>query len=301
VKHNISSKDLQNTSALLEQLSQEVGALRGNLSSGKKLDMDDVALQGLRETQVSFGNPNDSLIRLTEELFADIGLELSPVHKQQMQNRYNFYYMTLAISMQPGRGTQFTRVECRLDFGPKGEREPIVQSIFPNSQWKEMLNVGIDAKVGLDGNLNWNVGVDPALQKALPANIGGQVANVNEFKAVVTFPTYSMTLGKTEIAAMGEGNSQCFWRIEKPDLQKAQTVPFGVVFKVPKGVSTVDLQALAVAEPDFRWLTSNLSDVYDRLSNSFKTLLSRKASERHGQERLLVGDHEEWTLKLPMK
>jgi hypothetical protein len=300
MSNTISTQDLNNTYKLLDELFQEVSDQEGMLTAGTKLGMGGSTLQCLRDTKISFGNPKDNLIHLTEELFHDVGLELSPIHKQQMGDRYNFYYMTLAVSMQPGRGTQFTRVECKLDFAPKGEHEPIVQTLFPNSEWKEMLKLGTELKLGLNGNLDWQAGVsDPAIMKNLPGSIKANVSSSNEFKACITIPSYSFELGKPEIEAVGAGNSECFWRIEKPDLQKAQTVQFGMVFKVPKATKMLELTALVVVEPDFRWLTTNLADVFDELSSKLKNLLSRKDHERQGKERLPLGDHEKWRLVLP--
>jgi hypothetical protein len=241
-----STQDLQESQALLDQLFDEVSSEEAVMSGGTRLGRGGAALQGLRETKVFFGTPRDNLIHLTPNLFQSVGADLSEVRKRQMREDFDFYYMTLTVSMQPGRGAQFTRVECELDFGPKGPSEPIVQSIFPKSEWKEVLNWGGGMKMGLNGNLESVAGVDmkalpKGLLEKLPGQIKAKIVNKNKLEAFIAIPDYVYKLGRSEIAAMGEGNSRTFWRIEKPDLKEAQTVQFGVVFKVPKGTTAIEL------------------------------------------------------------
>ncbi len=294
----ITTKQMHDAHNVLEELFQEVSSEEGYLAGGVELGIGGNALQGLRETKVTFGNPKNNLIRLNEERFQKNSLALSPIHQQQMAT-YDFYYMTLASSMQPGPGTQFTRVECKIDLGPKGEDEPIVQSIFPTSEWRDLLKAGVDMTVGLDGNLSWKAAVPDLSAVELPGSIQGSVTNANEFKACVTIPKYTFELGRSDITAVGEENSECFWRIDKTDLKKAQTVQFGMVFKVPKGVETLDLTGLVVVEPNFGWLTSKLSDVFEALGSKLQQFLLKKDNERQGKERLPVGAHEKWVLDLP--
>ena len=203
--------------------------------------------------------------------------------------------MTLTVSMQPAPGAEFSKVECALDFSPKGANEPIIQTIFPKSEWREMLKLGADINVGLNGNLDWVAGVDVPL-KNLSGNLKARVVNNNDLKAFLAIPEYSFELGRADIAATGEGNSECFWRVEHPDLKKVQTSRFGVVFKVPKGTESIALKGVVAVEPNFNWLTANLKYVFEALSQTFKDLLQDE--KRAGKQRLPIGDHEKWTLTL---
>lgn len=287
---SLSTRILKSSEELLDQLILEVGKQESVLSGGTKLVPGVEELKRLKETRVSFGSPYQKLKQLPGETFKQLG------------DRFDFYYMTLSVSMQPGRGVQFTRLECHLDFGPKGESEPIVQRIFPRSEWREILRLGSTFNLALDGNLDWAVEIDASEMIKVgnfPADLKGKIANKNELKAYIAVPDYSYELGKTEIAATGEGNSECFWRIDKPALQKAQTVQFAVVFNVPKGKMDAELTGIVFVEPDFKWLTSNLGDVFDYLSDKMKGLLRMKDRERKGNHRLPVGAGEKWTLTLP--
>ena len=299
---HFSSQELKGAQKLLNELFNEVSAEESPLAAGTKLGTGGNALQSLLKTKISFGNPKDNLVRLTETLFQDIGIEITQLHKQQMSKRFNFYYMTLSVSMQPGRGTQFTRIECALDFAPKGENEPIVQTIFPKSEWKEILTSGVELNLGLNGNLEWIAGIslpDMVMTEELSGSLKAKVATKNELNAFITITNYSFELGRTEIAAVGEGNSKCFWRIEKPDLRKTQTVKFGIVFKVPKVTKSIELNGMVLAEPSFNWLTANMRYVFEHLSDNLKKFLLLTDDERQGIDRLPIGDHEKLTILLP--
>ena len=301
MNEKLSDRDLTNSGQLLNRFVEEVSAEEGTLSGGTRLGVASEALQQLKKTKISFGNPYHNLSRLNEEGFREMGIELSEIEKKQMKDRFDFYYMTLPVSMHPGRGVQFTRVECHLDFGPKGKNEPVVHSIFPRSEWRELLRLGRKLDLGLDGKLEWTLGsnLSEATASEVPADIKGRLVNKSEFKAIIAFPDYSYELGRTEIAATGEGNSECYWRIDKPELHKAQTVHFGVVFKVPKEKTSIKLTGLAAVEPDFKWLTANIKDVFEFLSDKIKRLLRMKDSERKDKDRLPIGCCEKWSLKLP--
>ena len=295
-------QDLILAEKLLSELFDAVSSEEATLSGGTKLGAGGDAIRNLLETKVLFGNPLDKLIRLTPILFEEVGVELTGIFKRQMRQQFNFYYLTIAVSMLPRRGVQFTRIECSLDFGPKGANEPIVQTIFPNSEWKPLLSWGTGMSLALDGNLNWNAGLstlDIDILEGLPTEIQARVTNADQLKAFITIPEYSYSLGRTEIAAIGEGNSECFWRIEKPELRKVQSVEFGVVFKVPKDVASIELTGLVTAEPSINWLITNLRIVFEDLSEKLQRLLRFKDSERNGKERLPIGDHEKWTIALP--
>lgn len=298
----ITPETLQESQELLQELFEEVKAQEGTLAGGTALGIGGQALEDLSKTEITFGNPHNELIRLTPELFEEVGVELKPIHKSQMQSQYDFYYMTLNVSMVPRRGVQFQRLECKLDFGPKGAEEPIIHSFFPTSEWKKVLHWGGGMNLGLNGNLEWSAGVDTPEEIAgieMPAHVKSNIANKNGLKAFIVMHDFLYKLGRTEIAATGEGNSLCFWRIEKPDLKEVQTVKFGVIFKVPQGTTTVDLIGKAQVEPNFNWLFTQIENVFDALTEKLQALFQLDDNERKGKQHLPVGAHEKWTLTLP--
>jgi hypothetical protein len=297
----IEPSDLQSSAEMLDQLLKEVAKQEGRLSGGRKLGVGEDTLQKLKETLVRLGNPRDSLVRLTPALFKSVGVELRDIWKKQMKEEYDFYYITLPVSLQPGPGVQFVELECRFTFGPEGSEDPIIQSFFPTSEWKDVLEWGAGMKLALDGDLSYNMGIDGTVlqNRQIPQQIKAKVFNANELQGFIAIPDFRYNLGRAETVAGGTGSNICFWRIQKPSLRQLYDVPLSAIFKVPQTVQTLHLTGMAAAKPSFAWLTANLRDVYEYLSEQGKSLLRMKDSERQGKDWLPKGDAEEWTLHLP--
>jgi len=296
----LSPPNLQKADALLSDLLKEVQKWEGTLAGGTKLGVGAEAVDSLFQSKVSFGNPTDRLIQLTEETFKNSGTELNHLYKQQMREEFDFYYMTLTVDLRPERAARFWRLACELDFGPKGSSEPIIQTLFPTQQWRSVMICGVAMDVRLNGNLDWNVGVDSSqlaeLLKLLPGELKANIANKDDFKAILAVPAYRYELGHPEILTTGEGNSTCYWRIQDQELQKIGTAKLGTVFKVPKGTESITLQAIAWAEPDLNWLTADIRDVFANLSEQLKQLLKQK---NEAASQFARGSAEKWELNLP--
>jgi hypothetical protein len=217
-----------------------------------------------------------------------------------MREEFDFYYMTLTVNLRPERAARFWRLSCELDFGPKGSSEPIIQTLFPTQQWRSVMSCGVAMDVRLNGNLDWNVGVDSSelaeLLKLLPGELKANIANKDDFKAILAVPAYRYELGHPEILTTGEGTSTCYWRIQDRELQKIGTAKLGTVFKVPKGTESITLQGIAWAEPDLNWLTADIRDVFANLSEQLKQLLKQK---NEAASQFARGSAEKWELNLP--
>ncbi len=291
------------TDALLSDLLQNVEEAESvdfDFAGGTQIPLGSEAIKSLQQSRVLFGNPNNQLIYLTEETFQNSGSELNNIYRQQMQGQFDFYYMTLAISLLPERAARFWRLSCNLNFEPKGTQEPIIQTLFPTQQWRSVMNFGVGIEVGLNGDLDWNIGVDSSelgrLSDSLPGEIKAKVGSKDSFKGFITLPNYKYELGYPEILVTGEGNSICDWRIQDENLQKLGTLQLGIVFKVPQGVDTIILKGQVLAEPNMNWLTADLKDVFSALGNKFKTLLNQGDEVSNKFAR---GMREEWQLSLP--
>jgi hypothetical protein len=296
----LSGDDLEQANLILDDLLEAVTREEGTLAGGEKLGRGGEALTGLRETEVTFGNPKDNLTQLTPALFDTLGLTLNPLQRKQMEETFDFYYMTLTVSLHPRRGAQFQLVECQVAFGP--DEVPIIQTIFPQSRWRTVLEWGGGMSLGLNADLEWEAGLPGDKVQELSGVSGVPSANLktqNEMKSHIVVPDYSFDMGRAEISATGEGNAAATWRLQQPELKESHTVRFIIVFKVPKGMEQVELVGKALAEPQISWLTGQLRDVFGELSERFRNLLRRNDDERSGAERLPIGAHEKWVLTLP--
>lgn len=102
--NELSKPNFDENDALLSDLLKEVQKWEVTLGGGTKLGINAEKVDSLSQTKVSFGNPRDQLIRLTENTFKDSSTELDSIYKQQMQEQFDFYYMTLTVALRPERG-----------------------------------------------------------------------------------------------------------------------------------------------------------------------------------------------------
>lgn len=293
----LSISDYEGSRAFLDDLLSAVTAEEGTLAGGEAEELYEggTAVQGLRETKITFGHPLHRLTRLTPKLFKALNIELDPLLQKQRQS-YEFYYMIMPISLSPKRGATFERVECELKFGPDGLKSPIVETIFPQTKWRSVISWGGGMSLALNGRLDWEIGLpDNDTLQQVQQLAGIPTANIktnNEMKAHILVPDYSFQMGRVETNATGVGNSYCRWRIEDPQLEQTESANLVVVFKVPKEIETIELTGIVTAETKMSWLTTKLNHLFDDLADHFKALWQPQA-------RLPIGIKESWTLPLP--
>lgn len=253
-------------------------------------------LENLGRTRVSLGPPRDSLVRLKPKLFKAVGVEFDPVQVEKMKSE-NFYYMTVTVSMVPGDAVQYDQLKCELAFGPEGSNAPIIHTMFPAPEWKEIMAWGAELSLGINADLSWSLVFDPEnlaqldLYNQLPAALKARANNKNQYAGYIAIPAFSYQLGRADIAATGVGNTFGFWDIQKPELKRTQTVKFGLVFKVPKTVKKVQLTGKTKAETSKNWLFSNLKPLLNSLTRSQQDFVSKGIPN---------GDYAEWELELPV-
>ena len=297
----LSSQELKQSQQWLDELLQEVNEEEGTLAGGEIQDLGPggAAVLALRQSSLRFGHPDDRLVQLTPQLFAELGVTLDPIQRRQMDGQFDFYHMTLTVSPYPKRGAQFQLLECRLEFP---EEKAIIQTIFPEPRWRGVLQWGGAMKLALNGSLQWEAGI-PADQFEQLAKMKGvpraNIKNENELNSFIAVPDYRFELGRSEITAVGVGDTQASWRLQNPELQEGRELKFVLVFKVPAGTEQVQMVGKVLAEPKIAWLTEQLGNVFGELGERFRALFSKRDDERTGAERLPIGRHEKWDLVLP--
>lgn len=269
------------------------------MAGGQKLGITASMIKDLQETKVSFGNPKNELIPLTEEIFKEAGVELDYLIKRQMKDDYNFYYLTLNVNLRPQPGAKFWRLTCELKFS---KEKTIIQSIFPEHKWQPVIKTGVGMDIGINQNLDIDAGIDSSkiteVLKSVPANLKAHIVSKNKFKAFAVIRDCKYELGRPEIVAEGIGSPECYWRIQDKNIEKVGTVKFGVIFKVPKQTKSITLTGITWADIDINWLKDNIRDiVLPRLSEKIQELLGLDAEE--SAKKFVRDEREEWHLKLP--
>ncbi|MCB8924023.1 MAG: hypothetical protein H6652_00185 [Ardenticatenaceae bacterium] len=270
---------LDETESNLALLLQEVDSWTGDLAGGKTVPVGVADIQKYLSAKIQFSNPTSNLTRLTPDMFEQVNVQLSPQHVQQMTHAFDFYFMTLSVQMRPEPGTYFRALGCILNFGPDDDTEPIVVSIFPDEQWKEVFNFGGSLELNLDGNFEFQVGIEEKyldFVPLLPAAKQARVFNQSSMQSSIKIPAFSYSRGRFNIAAYGPDGPECYWYLDNDEISQTLTAQFIIVFKVPQGVRAISLQGVAWAEPDMDKLTANFRHVIRRFKDSLRNLFKGK-------------------------
>jgi len=89
---NLTPPNLEEAEQVLNDLLEEVSSKEANLAGGEAQDgaRGKTAIQRLKETTVSFGDPRSRLIPLTTQGFEEQGIELD-YEVQQLMHQFDFY------------------------------------------------------------------------------------------------------------------------------------------------------------------------------------------------------------------
>ena len=294
--------DFDQTEDLLNDLLEEVKSKESELAGGiaEELTRGSNAIQRLKETTVKFTDPRSRLIPLTVEGFQAKGVELN-YEIQQLIKQFDFYSMVINVNPRPQESVLISGLECQLNFGEKEQKSPLVHRIIPDDKWQTLVNAGVNLNLGLDANLEIGVGVDASEFTKITNlpdydNFKANVGTKDKFKAFWVLDGLNYNLGKFNIFAQGVGSSECYWRIEKPEIQDKSTVEFNIIFQVPKGWNSIDLVGKVWIEPSIDWLNGELTHVIQSLPGYLKNIFG---SKEKAAKSFAVGKKVTWQIELP--
>ncbi|MEI6444398.1 MAG: formylglycine-generating enzyme family protein [Nostocales cyanobacterium ELA583] len=291
------------TEDLLNELFQEVKSQESHLSGGseEELTQGAIAVKKLQQTKVTFANPDSRLIPLTVEGFKAKNVQLN-YKIQELMKRFDFYSMVISVNFQLQPSVLVSSLKCNLKFSEKEQNSPLIHNIIPDSKWQSLVNAGVNLNLGLDTNLDIAVGIDAAeLTKIvnLPDydKLKASVRTKDKFKGFIILDSLNYKCGEFSFVAQGVGDSQCYWKMQRPEIQEQSTIKFGIIFKVPKGWESIDLIGEVSIEPSIDWLTGELSDVMRAIPSHFKNIFGNKET---AAQKFAIGTKEIWNnIKLP--
>ncbi len=285
-----------NTLELLDQAIQE--AKKWEASLGRKTRGSAAgAFEALKNGKLDIQNPQAYIERLRPRDFEAQGVTLSPALKRSLSgpDGYAFYQMAAPLLLHPGRGSQYNLFESQFAFDvPRGQREAAIYSIFPQAEWKPVLDWSGSLHLGLDGNLEWGAGVEKTeveLAK-LSGALTGRVHNVNQMTGFIKIVPFEHSLGRMDISASHTAQTAA-WRLDGQRAIRSQgQMKFVLLLKVPVELTSLRLEVAAQAEPDFDWLTARVEHVLERLPQALRDIFRKRRG-------LPLQVFEKWTIQLP--
>lgn len=279
-----SAGDTARVSMVLDELLVDVSRAEARAENTQQRGGAATALRALRGVNVSI-NPADRLVPLPPQAFEAAGVALNPAFKQ-LTGEFDFYYVTASVSLGSASGTQLSRLHCELQFGSGGPHQPVVISLFPDTQWTMWRPRQPDCMLALDGNLAWNLGVDAAgeAQTNAPPTLRYRIMSKAHLQGVIAEPQlcYPAILpGSVRTGTLG--TSACRWDIRTVGLSHQALQQFGIILRVPKTSTSIEMRSSVVVEPDSNWLAESLKPVLPNLNQHWQRLFSDASREGPGR------------------
>lgn len=270
---------LEDRQAYLEELAYVARYYKTSLGSGEQEEKRNVQLQTIEEIAANFKQEVvefafRQVVPLEETLFNKLNLETPPYIDYLLQ-RFNFFKVDFPITLRSHWG--FTRLKCSVEFNPDDRQaeRPVAFQIFPDQEWQEVFHAWQSLAIGLDANLEFKLAPQlletlSELQPSLKTTLEPKIAS----KTGLIVGPFDYYIRRPKIKTTGRDYYKVWWDLEGKD-QITQTEPrLGVVLKVPKNTTRVDVKGELLAIRPFTSFTI-LHDLWDLIStpaqNYFKS------------------------------
>ncbi len=215
-------------------------------------------LQSLTEERAEF-SPVLEVFPLDEAHFKRRNAQMSP-EIADLAPHFKFYLVNVPVTLVPRPGWGFTELACTIEFnaGQPASERPVAHQVFPEEQWQNMISASQGLSIGLDENLNFKAD-SGELTRSLPG-IGGSAAASAQVKAQanIVFGPFQYNVRRPKITARGKNNVKVYWRLDGEASVDTEDQQLGVVVKVPKAVTRVDISGALNAARSFRTFTADM-------------------------------------------
>lgn len=278
--------DLEDRDSVLDEAiaaAESLGPLLRRTQRVRSASAPDAAdlLRSLKEEKAGFG-PRPEVLPLTAEALAARGTAVDG-RVTALLERFDFFAVTLPVTLFPRRGWSFDRLECRLELNPgeTAERRPIAHDIYPASEWETLAKANMKLEVGITEGLEFKA-KSPGL-----VILGAEAAARLDAGAGFVFPPRDYCIKRAKVLSRGREDCEVFWRLDGDSFFEADEPRLGVVLKVPKGVTQVRAVGILAAYRSFNTLSADLADLVGYLGQRVKTFFEKGAP---------LVDRREWEL-----
>lgn len=272
----ISTLDIITRNALLEQAAYELDALSGNLgpSGAVTTTPDGDGLRSLKKDAARFGDyPNAMYPVMVANL--PPRKRLVPVTIDQLSEQYNFYYVSIPITLDAQGNWAFNRLVIEVELSSEDAppfAQPIAYQIFPEDQSETVAKGTFKAGGTLETNAEASASVTPQhadfgiAQAEFGAGgkaegylrIGGEInKNFERKKALIT--------------QQGIDQREAILTIEKTEFLR-EDLQIAIIVQLPKENSLLKMSASMQAYRSFVYAPRRLKEVFDQLSKKVQDL-----------------------------
>ncbi len=263
------------TEQLLEEAIASAHRWEADLGDEETQGKAEETFRALREGQLKMDNPEAFLQRLNPEDFKQQQIDV----KMADENGDVIYLLKIPVLLLPERGAEYRLLESQFIFNVETEDGAVgIKNIFPRPEWKPVLQLGGELDLGLDSELNWGAElekIDIELPK-FEGELEGCVSSKNKLTGFLQVMPFKYGWGYKTIEAQFT-TATAVWRLDSADtIREQQQVQFVILFKTPKDVTRVTVEAAAQAEPSFSWLTAQIRYVFERLPDAIKQIINQE-------------------------
>jgi hypothetical protein len=213
--------------------------------------------------------PHLSVLPLRKKDFAEQGFEL-PSRIKDLMRRYRFYLIRVPLTLMPRPGVVFRRVQCAIELNPDEEevRKPSIHALFPTNRWETVIQAHQGLKIGLDEHITFKASLGETQLGTGPLSGVADllIASGLSASAGLVLGEFKYSIRRPKVISAGEGNVKARWFLDSKEIFEPEDFWLGTAIQVPKDTKVVNVAGALLAYRSLQWLTADLRDLFDLLS-----------------------------------